>query len=70
MLFSKGDDLFQVFLINQQQSYKMDLLGEYNTSVTFNISNIYLFGISDDLRLNTNKKTGNDENQQAHQRIY
>ena len=43
----------------------MDLLGEYNTSVTFNISNIYLFGIGDYLRLNTYEKMRNDENHRA-----
>ena len=47
-LHFKEDDSFWIFLMNQQQSYKVDLSDEYNINATFNISNIYLFDVDDD----------------------
>ena len=43
----------------------MDLLGEYNISATFNVSDLSPFDVGDDLRMNPFEERGNDENQQA-----
>ena len=43
----------------------MDLLGEYNISATFNVSDLSHFDVGDDLRTNPFEEMGNDENQQA-----
>jgi hypothetical protein len=41
-------------------AYKVDLPGEYGVSVTFNVSDLSLFDVSDDSRLNSFKERGND----------
>jgi hypothetical protein len=41
----------------------MDLIVEYDINVTFNIYDLSLFDVSDDLRLNPFEKRRNDENQ-------
>ena len=38
----------------------MDLLGEYGVSDTFNVSDLSLFGVGDDTRLNPFKERGDD----------
>ena len=43
----------------------MDLPGKYNISATFNVSDLSLFNVGDDSRMNPFEKRGNDENQQA-----
>ena len=43
----------------------MDLLGEYNISVTFNVFDLSPFDVDDDSRMNPFEERGNDENQQA-----
>ena len=45
--------------------YFFDLLGEYNISATFNVSDLSPFDVGDDLRTNHFEERGNDENQQA-----
>jgi hypothetical protein len=64
-LHPRGDGPFQVLERINDNAYKLDLPGEYNISATFNVSNLSLFDVSDDLRLNPFKERGNDENQQA-----
>ena len=46
-------------------SYKLDLPGEYNISVTFNVSDLSPFDVDDDSRTNHFEERGNDDNQQA-----
>ena len=41
----------------------MDLLGEYNVSATFNISNLSPFDVGEDSRSNPFEERGNDGNQ-------
>ena len=41
--------------------YKLDLLGEHNVSATFNVSDLGLFDVGDDLRTNPVQEEGNDE---------
>jgi len=41
-------------------AYKMDLLGEY-VSYLFSVSNLSLFDVGDDLRMNPFKQKENDE---------
>jgi len=41
-------------------AYKMDLLGEYVVSYLFNVSNLSLFYVGDDLRMNPFKQKEND----------
>jgi hypothetical protein len=43
--------------------YKVDIPYEYSINVTFNVSNLYLFDVCDNSRLNSFKDKGNDENQ-------
>ena len=40
----------------------MDLLDKYSVIVTFNISNLCLFGVSDNSRSYTFEERGNDDN--------
>ena len=64
-LHPRGDGPFQVLERINDNAYKLDLLGEYTISSTFNVSDLSLFDVSDDSRLNPFKEKGNDENQQA-----
>jgi hypothetical protein len=64
-LHPRGDGLFQVLERINDNAYKLDLPGEYNISATFNVSDLSLFNVGEDSRLNPFKERGNDENQQA-----
>jgi uncharacterized protein YkvS len=44
--------LFQVLERINDNAYKVDLLGEYGVSATFNVVDLTLFDIGFDLRLN------------------
>lgn len=46
----KGDGPFQVIEWINNNAYKMDLIVEYDINVTFNIYDLSLFDVSDDLR--------------------
>ena len=61
----RGDGPFEVLKMINDNAYKLDLLGEYNISVTFNVSDLSPFDVSDDSRTNPFEERGNDENQQA-----
>lgn len=43
-------------------AYKLDLLGEYNVSAAFNITDLSPFDVGDDLRANPFHEEGNDAN--------
>ena len=64
-LHPRGDGPFQVPVGNNDNAYKLDLLGEYNISATFNVSDLSPFDVGDDSRTNPFKERGNDENQQT-----
>ena len=58
----RGDDPFQVLERINDNTYKLDLSGEYNISATFNVSDLSPFDVGDDLRTNPFEERGNDEN--------
>ena len=64
-LHPRGDGSFQVLERINDNAYKLDLLGEYNISATFNVSDISPFDVGDDSRMNPFEKRENDQNQQA-----
>ena len=64
-LHPRGDGPFQVLERVNDNAYKLDLLGEYNISATFNVSDLSPFDVGDDSRTNPFEESGNDENQQA-----
>ena len=64
-LHPREDGPFQVLERINDNAYKLDLLGKYNISATFNVSDLSPFDVGDDLRTNPFKEKGNDENQQA-----
>ena len=57
-LHPRGDGLFQVLEIINDNACKLDLSGEYNISATFNVSDLSLFDIGDDSRLNPFEERG------------
>ena len=56
----RGDVPFQVLERINNNAYKLDFLGEYNVSATFNVTDLSPFDIGDDLRTNPFQE-GNDE---------
>ncbi|GKU99823.1 hypothetical protein SLEP1_g12610 [Rubroshorea leprosula] len=58
-----GDGPFQVIARINDNAFKLELPGEYNVSVTFNVSDLSLFDVGDDLRTNPFEERGNDGNQ-------
>jgi hypothetical protein len=61
-LQSRGDDSFQVLEWINNNVYKVDLLWENGVNATFNISDLSLFNVGDDLRSNHFEERENDEN--------
>jgi hypothetical protein len=59
-LMPRGDGLFQIIERINNNVYKVNLLGEYGVSATFNVVDLSLFDIGDDLRSNSFKKKGDD----------
>jgi hypothetical protein len=59
-MISRKDGHFQIIKRVNDNAYKVDLLGEYNVSATFNVSDIYLFDVGDDSRTNSFEERGND----------
>ena len=49
-LHPKGDGPFQVLARINDNAYKLDLLGEYNISATFNVSGLSLFDVGNVMR--------------------
>ena len=64
-LHPRGDGPFQVLERVNDNAYKLDLLGEYNISATFNVSDLSPFDVGDDSRTNPFEERGNDENYKA-----
>jgi hypothetical protein len=53
-------NLFQIIEMINDNAYKVDLLGEYSVSATFNVVDLSLFDVGDDSRLNPIKEKGDD----------
>ncbi|KAL5573952.1 hypothetical protein UlMin_023549 [Ulmus minor] len=60
-LLPRGDEPFQVLERINDNTYKLDLPGEYNVSTTFNGADSSPFDIGEDLRANPFQEEGNDE---------
>ncbi|XP_027156820.1 uncharacterized protein LOC113757962 [Coffea eugenioides] len=58
----RGDGPFQVIEHINDNAYRLELLGEYNVSVTFNVADLspFLAGDEHDLRANSSQEEGND----------
>ena len=60
-LHPRGDGPFQVVARVNNNTYKLDLPGEYNISATFNVSDLLSFDFEgEDLRANPFEEGGND----------
>ena len=57
---SRWDESFQILEIINDNTYKVDILGEYVVSVTFNNSNLSLFDVGDDYWMNYFEERGDD----------
>ncbi|KAH9698006.1 hypothetical protein KPL71_023835 [Citrus sinensis] len=64
-LLPRGDGPFQVVARINDNAYKLDLPGEYNVSVPFNVSDLSPFDVGQDSRMNPFEERGNDENHQG-----
>ena len=51
-LMPRGDGPYQIIERINDNAYKVDLLGEYGVSATFNVSDLSSFDIGDDSRSN------------------
>jgi hypothetical protein len=56
----KGDGPIQILKLINDNSYKVDLLGEYDVTATFNVYNLSLFDLGDDSRSNSFKERRDD----------
>jgi hypothetical protein len=56
----KGDWPIQILKLINDNSYKVDLLGEYDVTTTFNVYNLSLFDLGDDSRSNSFKERQDD----------
>ena len=61
-LHPRRDGPFQVLERINDNTYKLDLPGEYNISATFNVFDLSPFDVGDDSRMNPFEERGNDEN--------
>ena len=59
-LLPRGDGPFQVLERINDNTYKLDLPGEYNVSATFNVTDLSPFDVGDDLSTNLFQEKGND----------
>ncbi|KAG8485858.1 hypothetical protein CXB51_019213 [Gossypium anomalum] len=59
-LLPRGDGPFQVLERINDNSYKLDLPGEYNVSATFNVADLSFYDIGDDLGANHFEERRND----------
>ena len=57
----RRDGTFQILKKINGNAYKVDLLGEYSVSATFNVADLSLFDVGEDSRSNPFKDRGNDE---------
>jgi hypothetical protein len=59
-LIPQGDGPYQIIERINDNAYKVDLPGEYGVSATFNVSDLSLFDVGDDSRLNPFEEQGDD----------
>jgi hypothetical protein len=59
----RGDGPFQILQRINDNAYKVDLPCEYGVSATFNVFDLTLFDVGDDLRSNPFEEKGDDEDQ-------
>ena len=59
-MLPRGDGPFQVLERINDNACKLDLPDEYNVSDTFNVTDLSLFYVGDDLRTNPFQEEGND----------
>ena len=59
----RGDGPFQILERINDNTYKVDLPGEYGVSATFNVSDLTLFDVGDNSRLNPFEERGDDAGQ-------
>jgi hypothetical protein len=52
-LMPRGDGPYQIIERINDNTYKVDLLGEYGVSATFNVFDLFSFDVGDDSRSNT-----------------
>jgi len=64
-LLPRGDGLFLMIEKINDNTYKLDILGEYNVRASFNIVDLSPFDVSEDSRTNPFQEKGNYENQVA-----
>ena len=62
-LLPRGDGPFQVLECINDNAYKLDLLGKYDVSAIFNVTDLSPFDVGDDLRTNPFQEEGNDGDQ-------
>jgi len=63
-LAPRGDGPFQVIQRMNDNAYKIDLLGKYSVSDTFNVADLSLYDAGEDLRSNPFEERGDDKNQE------
>jgi len=59
-LMLRTGGLFQILERINDNTYKVDLLSEYDVSATFNVSNLSLFDVGEDSRSNSFEERGDD----------
>ena len=60
-LTPRGDGPFQILEKINDNAYKVDLLGKFNVSATFNAADLSPFDVRDDSRSNPFEESGNDQ---------
>ena len=63
-LAPRGDGPFQVIQRINDNAYKIDLLGKYSVSDTFNVADLSPYDAGEDSRSNPFEERGDDENQE------
>jgi hypothetical protein len=61
----RGDGQFQVLERINDNTYKIDLLGEYGVNATFNVTDLTLFHTGFNSKLNPSEERGDDVDQPA-----
>jgi purine-nucleoside phosphorylase len=56
----REDEPFQIIKKINDSAYKMEFPNEYSVSATFNVSDLSLFNVGDNLRANPFEERGND----------
>jgi len=59
----RGDEPFQILERINDNTYKVDFPGKYGVSTTFNVFDLTLFDVGDDLRSNPFEERGDDKDQ-------